>query len=84
MEEELVISAADGFVYAMLGMMAVSLSVIAVLIVCMRRNVSRRDPHVDQLLEEVAAAEAQEKQAAQVPRPPAAEPWERDHDWWKK
>jgi heme/copper-type cytochrome/quinol oxidase subunit 2 len=84
MEDQLVISAADGFVYAMLGMMVVSLSVIAVLVLCMRRNVARRDPHVDELLEEVAAAVAQEKQAVQVPRPPASDAWEREHDWWKK
>lgn len=75
-------SAADGFVIAMLVMMLLSLGVVALLFVCMRRNAIRRDRHVDALLEEVAETEKTEKQAA-LADPPKAEPWERDGDWWK-
>jgi len=75
-------SAADGFVIAMLVMMMLSLGVVALLFLCMRRNAVRRDRYVDELLEEVAETERKEKQAAlgDAPKP---EPWERDGDWWK-
>ncbi len=76
------LSAADGFVITMLSMMALSLSVIGLLLFCIRRNVARRNPHVDALLEEMAAEEKREKQAASG-EAPEREPWERDGDWWK-
>ena len=75
-------SAADGFVIAMLVMMALSLGVVALLFFCMRRNAGRRDHQVDELLEEMEETESKQKQAAlgDVPKP---QPWERDGDWWK-
>ena len=75
-------SAADGFVIAMLVMMALSLGVVALLFFCMRRNAARRDHQVDELLEEMEETERKQKQAAlgDVPKP---QPWERDGDWWK-
>ncbi|MEO5714187.1 MAG: hypothetical protein ABIT37_11935 [Luteolibacter sp.] len=75
-------SAADGFVIAMLVMMTLSLGVVALLFICMRRNAVRRDRHVDELLEEVAEAERKAKQAA-IGKAPKPEAWERDGDWWK-
>jgi len=74
--------AADGFVIAMLVMMGLSLGVVALLFICMRRNAVRRDHHVDELLDEMAESERKAKQAAtgEAPKP---EPWERDGDWWK-
>ncbi len=76
-------SAADGFVIAMLTVMALSMGIIGGLLLCMRANVARRDRHVDDLLEEV---EEEEKQGRRVPleetRP--AQAWERDGDWWKQ
>lgn len=80
------IAAADGLVFALLGMMFLSLLIIGSLIFCMKRNASRRDPDVDDLLEEVAETERQERQQKQTPAiadGPAAEPWERPGDWWK-
>ena len=77
-------AAADGFVIAMLVMMALSLGVLGVLAVCMRRNVARRNRQVDELLEEVAAEEEREKLAQAVGETPAREPWEKDGDWWKQ
>jgi hypothetical protein len=73
-------SPADGMVLVMLGMMGLAMGVIALLIFCMRRNASRRDPQVDALLEEVAAAEKQPARR-DAPEP---KPWERDSDWWKE
>ncbi len=75
-------SAANGFVIAMLVMIMLSLGVVALLFICMRRNALRRDRHVEELLEEVAAEEKKAEQAA-VSEAPKQEPWERDGDWWK-
>ncbi len=77
-------AAADGFVIAMLVMMALSLGTLLVLAICMRRNVARRNRQVDELLEEVAAEEARGNLAQAVADAPAREPWEKDGDWWKQ
>jgi hypothetical protein len=63
--------------------MALSLGVLVVLAVCMRRNVARRNRQVDELLEEVAAEEERANRAPTVSDAPAREPWEKDGDWWK-
>lgn len=76
------LSAADGFAIAMLGMVALSLGVIAVLFLCMRRSAARRDEQVDKLLEEIEAEEKRE--AAHQTEPPQREPWEKEGDWWKR
>ena len=76
-------AAADGFVIAMLVMMALSLGTLGVLAICMSRNVARRNRQVDELLEEVAAEEEREKLAQTVTDAPTREPWEKDGDWWK-
>ncbi len=79
------LSAADGFVITMLVMMAISLGVLGVMVLCMRRAAARRDRQVDELLEEIAEAEKREKQApAGGENPNPAEPWEREGDWWKQ
>ncbi len=75
-------SAADGFAIAMLGMVALSLGVIGVLFLCMRRNAARRNEQVDELLEEIAAEEKRE--AAHRTETPQREPWEKEGDWWKR
>lgn len=77
-------AAADGMVFTMLGMMILSMSVIGLLIYCMKRNAARRDPQVDELLEEVAETERTEKQTPALPDGPVLEPWERAGDWWKE
>jgi heme/copper-type cytochrome/quinol oxidase subunit 2 len=77
-------AAVDGMIFAMLGMMILSMSVIGLLIFCMRRNAARRDPHVDELLEEVAETERIGKQTPALSDGPAPEPWERAGDWWKE
>ncbi len=79
------LSASDGLVIAMLAMMVLSLGVLVVLVVCMRRNVAQRDRQVDELLEEIAENEKRSKSAtAMGEKAPPAEPWERDGDWWKQ
>lgn len=79
------LTATDGFAIVMLAMILLSMSVIGILFLCMRRNVARRDPHVDDLLEEVAEEEKRQNTArvhGEVPKTP--EPWEKDADWWKQ
>ena len=79
------LSASDGFVITMLAIIGLSMGVVALLFVCIRRNAARRDHQVDQLLEEVAEAEKKESRAPAVGEvPKSAEPWEREADWWKQ
>jgi hypothetical protein len=77
-----IISANDGFVLAMLTMMALSLGLVAMLFFCMRKNGANRNRQVEELLEEVAAEEKRDEIRKSDPSPPA-EPWERNADWWK-
>lgn len=76
------ISAADGFVIAMLAVMILSMSVVGLLFFCMRANAARRNREVDDLLDEIAEDERREILAVQD-EPKAPAPWERDGDWWK-
>jgi hypothetical protein len=78
------VSASDGFVLAMLGVMFLSGSVIALLIFCGLRNSDRRNKQVDDLLEEVAEEARRKKTTPASGGAPDQEPWERDGDWWKK
>ena len=57
------LSASDGFVLAMLGMIFLSAGVIALLIFCGLRNAARRNRQVDDLLEEVAEDARRKKPA---------------------
>jgi hypothetical protein len=78
-------SATDGFVIAMLAVIFLSFGTVGMLVICMRRNATRRDPQVDDLLDEIASDEKRQKsppQPADQVKP--AEPWERESDWWKK
>jgi hypothetical protein len=77
-------AAADGFVLAMLLMMFLSASVVAILIFCGLRNASRRDRHVDELIEEVSEKTDPPKTALTGNETAKPEPWEKDGDWWKK
>lgn len=77
-------TAADGCAITMLGMVALSMGVLLSLGICMARNAARRDPAVDALLEELEAAEKQERLATTAsPSAPPPEPWEKPADWWK-
>jgi hypothetical protein len=80
------ISAVDGFVLAMLGMMFLSGGVIFLLIICGLRNSARRNQEVDDLLDEVSREPEPQNtpQAANRTAPPEPEPWERDDNWWRK
>ncbi len=83
METDL-ISAADGFAIAMLAMIFLSMGVIGVLLLCMRRSASRRDRHVDELFDEMEEDERKQELARANPEKKPEVPWERDGDWWKK
>ena len=78
------LSAADGFVLAMIGVMMLSAGVIALLIFCGLRNAARRNQEVDDLLDEVNQEAEQKKTTPAKAEAPKPEPWERDGDWWKK
>jgi hypothetical protein len=80
------ISAVDGFVLAMLGMMFLSGGVIVLLIICGLRNSARRNQEVDDLLDEVGRETETPKtpQTAARKDTPESEPWERDDNWWRK
>lgn len=79
------LTAADGFAFAMLAVIAASFGVLVALFLAMRRQARRRDPHVDELLQEMEAAEKKAKAANKnaVDTPPPSPPWERPPDWWK-
>lgn len=78
------ISAADGLVLTMLAMMALSFGTVALLAICGLRNAARRNPHVDELIEEVTATEMEQTPAPVATEPAVKlEPWEREGDWWK-
>jgi hypothetical protein len=47
----------------------------------MKRNVARRNVHVDALLEELEAQEAEAEPVGAKGASPQA--WEKDADWWK-
>jgi hypothetical protein len=79
------ISAADGLVLTMLAMMALSFGTVALLLICGLRNAAKRNPMVDDLIEEVAKTEKQKLPDAVATEPEVTlEPWERESDWWKK
>ncbi len=68
----------------MLAMMFVSASVVALLIFCGLRNAARRDPQVDELIEEVSVKTEPPKPTAARNETPKSEPWSKEGDWWKK
>ena len=78
------IEAADGFVFAMMGVMALAMGTIGLLFHCMRIAAARRDAQVDALLEELEEEERENARAAsaQAAAKPS-QPWEREADWWK-
>jgi uncharacterized protein (DUF58 family) len=81
-----VVTAADGLVIAMLLVMFLSLGVVALLFLTIRRSAACRDAEVERLLEEISAEEEKEVIEASRKAPEsdvAAQPWERDGDWWK-
>ena len=78
------LSASDGFAIAMLSMILLSMSVIVMLLVCMFRSAARRDPQVDQLLDEVEEESKKENLAGTTGEAaPEKQPWEKDANWWK-
>ncbi|MFD0894676.1 hypothetical protein KBB96_05340 [Luteolibacter ambystomatis] len=78
------LTAADGFAFAMLAVIAASFGVLLALFLSMRRQARRRDSQVDELLQELEAAEKKTQADKENPEPPPSPPpWERPPDWWK-
>lgn len=69
----------DAFAIGMIVSVLVAFGVIALILVTIFRNASRKNDEVDDLIEE-AGREEKKKEPAAVKK----EPWERDGDWWKK
>jgi hypothetical protein len=79
-----VIHAEDGFAIAMLVISAAAMGTIGLLFWSMKRNVARRDPYVDALLEELENEEREaQRRSHSGPVTPTSQPWERDPDWWR-
>lgn len=73
----------DAFALSMLCVILLSLGTLFTLLCCMFRNVARRDPEVDRLIEELEEAERlSEIHPARAMDLPKRE-WEREGDWWK-
>ncbi len=73
-------TASDGFAIGMIVVIGMSFGVILSLFTSMRRHAKRRDPHVDELLQEIRHQEQQLKHQ----KPETTEAWEKESDWWKK
>jgi hypothetical protein len=79
------VNPADGFAMALVVILVLSFSVVALLVACIKRSGKRAETAVEKLLEELRREEDEEKH----PAPPSGtgedrEPWEREEDWWKK
>lgn len=78
-------AAVVGFAIAMLVVVFTSMGFIGMLLFSMKRNASRRDPQVDELLEEMEEstrkADLARTHGDEVNQ--RIEPWEREGDWWK-
>ena len=73
-------SEADAFAIAMLGVMICGLGIVAMILITVLRNASKRNSDIDDLIDEVG----EEKQKEKAPVGKVREPWEKDGDWWKK
>jgi hypothetical protein len=79
------VNPADGLAMAMVVILVLSFGVVALLVLCIKRNGKQAETEVERLLEELRREEEEEKH----PAPPsgtadAREPWEREEDWWKR
>lgn len=74
-----------GFAIAMLVVVFISMGFIGVLLFSIKRNASRRDPQVDELLEEMEenTRKADLARTHGDEESKKTEPWEREGDWWK-
>lgn len=71
----------DVFAVAMLSVIFCSFGVIGLLVWSMKRNVARRDRHVDDLLEELAE---EKRNRGATPTASHRAEWEKEADWWKQ
>jgi hypothetical protein len=84
----LALTSADGFVIAMITILAASFGVVFLILLSIVRHGGRRDREVERLIDEVE----REARPPQPPRQPAGdspaaespEPWEKEPDWWKR
>lgn len=67
----------------MMGVMGTAFAVIAMLLICMIRNASKRDTEVDRLLDEVKREEKDTQPVKPANTPNTKADWEKDGDWWK-
>ena len=82
-----VLSPADGLAMSMVVILVLSLGIVALMIVFIKRSGRRAETEVEKLLEELRKDE--EEEAKRHPAPPSGsgenrEPWEKEEDWWKK
>lgn len=81
-------NAADALALSMLAVVLTAFGVLGLLLFQMCRHGARRDPHVEQLIEESINDEPPNPNPSRDPQatPPnlLPQPWERQPDWWKK
>lgn len=80
-----VLQAADGLALSMIGILALSFGMVALLAYGIYRSGKRGETEVDALLEELRQETEAEEKAPAAPGSTleTREPWERDSDWWK-
>lgn len=73
-------TASDGFAIGMILVIGSSFAVVVSLFLSMRRHAARRDPLVDELIQEVRDHERVIRRQGSAP----IETWEKADDWWKE
>lgn len=76
-------TAIDALALSMLAVLLASFGVVMMLFLNMARHASRRDPELEQLMEDAdRLLESREAPVGSMETP--REPWERDGDWWRR
>lgn len=81
---QLAFTEVDGLAIAMLSVMLLAFGVVFSLLFCMFLAAKRRNPEVDELLEELEQEEKNAKLVKAVPVEKKREEWEKDGEWWKQ
>lgn len=78
------ITEVDGFAIAMIAILGLSFSFVAVILFVVIRSARRSNPEVDDLLDEVARDEPPQPAGDHRKDDQPSQPWEKQPDWWQK
>ncbi len=79
-----VLNESDAFAFAMIAVMVCGLLVIASILFTLLRNGAKRNPAVEELMDDFEREQIRAKQAKRAPVGAKPDSWEKDADWWKK